>query len=336
MSAKLRLVLLGGTGFVGSAVRRRLAARGGDVEVRALVRGDRGRLHDPCVTAVSGALPNVPSSLFPAEPFVLVHLATKQIDHDGSGFHSNSQSVHRLVEVLPPACRGIVYGSSVSVYGHGAQEGVRESAPLRPATPLARARACCEAAILTAAAQRSIGAVVFRPRFVIGQGDRYTLPGIARMLRRGFLVGSGRQAFSLIDVDDYAALIVRGAERLNDGLREPLVVHAAYERPIALDEIAAVMCDELAIPLPRWKLPIVPWLVHSMSRAPHRYLSALGGRLDLLGFSHYVDVERLIDEFGRGAASRDPRSAVRAALCQSSVALQPPVRTLHSVDDGAQ
>jgi nucleoside-diphosphate-sugar epimerase len=218
-SEKLHLVILGGTGFVGSAIMRRLALLPpGSIEARVLVRSVKGKSlsHFPDVTVIEGSLPDIPPSLFPKEPHVVVHLATKQIDHDRSGYtYNNVLGTRSLLRMLPASTMGLIYASSTSVYGQGPHEGVRErDARLDPKTDLAKSRAAAESAIISAMSDRRKSAVILRPRFILGLEDRYTLPAIIKMVKAGFLIGSGQQAYSVIDVDDYAEIIVRLARRI--------------------------------------------------------------------------------------------------------------------------
>ena len=216
---QLHLVILGGTGFVGSAIMRRIALLPpGSIEARVLVRSVKGKSlsHFPDVTVIEGSLPDIPPSLFPKERHVVVHLATKQIDHDRSGYtYNNVLGTRSLLRMLPASTMGLIYASSTSVYGQGPHEGVREKdARLDPKTDLAKSRAAAESAIISAMSDRRKSAVILRPRFILGLEDRYTLPAIIKMVKAGFLIGSGQQAYSVIDVDDYAEIIVRLARRI--------------------------------------------------------------------------------------------------------------------------
>src|SRR5262245_46464626 len=125
----VRVVLLGSTGFVGTAILHALQSRGSQAQVRALARG-AGRIRMPGVEVIEGDIESLPEKLFFSEPHVVVHFATKQIDSDGSGFErTNVEGTKRLMSRLPASCLGVIYGSSASVYGQGAQSGLREDHP---------------------------------------------------------------------------------------------------------------------------------------------------------------------------------------------------------------
>lgn len=310
MVTPLRIVLLGGTGFCGSAVLRRLRREPG-AEVRALVRRSARRL--PGVAALQGTLAELPPGLFFDDPHVVVHLATKQVDRDGTGFEVNVETTRRLLASLPPSCRGVVYGSSISVYGRGAQRDLAEGAPVRPATPLARSRARAEQAILAGAP----AAIVLRPRFVLGRGDRFTLPGLLELCRRRVAVGRGDQGFSVIDVDDYAEVIVRAAARLLAGPPVRQVLHVGYARPLAMLEITAALRRTYALPPPLVRVPVGERLVGVLDRLPFAGARALATRLELVGLPHHVAVDGL-RRLAPEVAARDPRAALEGAVSHLS------------------
>jgi nucleoside-diphosphate-sugar epimerase len=310
----LRLVLLGATGFVGSAILRRLTSLDEPALVHALVRGDPARLDCPAVTAVAGALPDVPASLWFSEPHVIIHLATKQIAHDGTGFSSNVEGTERLLASLAPSARGIIYGSSLSVCGQGSQERLAEDAPVRPQTPLARSRAAAEDAILRYARAHDLGAFVLRPRFVVGREDRHTVPGLANLFRRRLTVGDGDQAMSIIDVDDYAAIIVSLARRLLTGPPVQRVLHVGYERPLRFAEVERAMRSELGLPSARFRIPVSPRVLSLLRASRLPAAAALATKLELIGLSHHVDPAALTEVLGAEVTGRDPLDALHDAI----------------------
>src|SRR5262249_29645243 len=161
-----------------------------------LVRGDRSRLAATGVRTISGALGDaaLPAELFPSEPHVLLHLANKRCD-DRRGLAQSPAHAEQLVESLPPQCRGILYASHSSIYGPGAHDRVSESAAERPDSAFAKSRLATERVLTNAARERGISAIMLRPHFIVGHGDRHFLPTLARLVSRGIGVGSGQQAY---------------------------------------------------------------------------------------------------------------------------------------------
>ncbi|MEW6380164.1 MAG: NAD(P)-dependent oxidoreductase [bacterium] len=323
-SDQLRLVVLGGTGFIGSALLRQIAALPqGDVQTRVLVRTGKEPFPLPSATVIAGSLPHdIPQSLFPEEPHVVIHLATRQIDSEPENFYFiNVYGTKRLLAALSPSTLGLIYSSSTSVYGQGPQEDIRENTPLCPKTELARSRAAAEAAIMSAMAGRGRSAFLLRPRFILGNEDRYTLPGLIRLVKAGIVVGSGLQAFSVIDVDDYARIILILARRIlaRANSRSPLCApfHAGYEQPLHFHEIITAICQTLSLPLPRTRIPFRPIIPQLLRLLPFRSSAALATRLELIGQSHFFNVSALSAEIGKEKSeiiTRDPLAVLSKAL----------------------
>lgn len=311
----MEVVLLGATGFVGSAVLR-LAAH---YRVRALVRDPR-RLQHMSGTAslrfVEGDIRTPPRDLFPRQPHIVIHLATKQIDSDGTGFEeTNVEGTRRVVQGFNEGTRGILYGSSVSVYGQQPQIDFDESAPLCPGTPLARTRRRAEQIILDAAAGRGVAAYCLRPRFIVGEGDRHTMPGLVRMVRGGIQPGRGHQRFSMIDVDDYARVLLALTARIESGQSsERAALNVAYSRSASLDEVVSVICKAFDLQRPRVRVPINRWMIRGLRNLAGSGPESLATHLELFAFSHTFQVDQLRARIGTTVVEGDPLAALRRAV----------------------
>lgn len=319
MGGRLDILLLGGSGFLGSAFLRAVAARPtGSVRVRALLRRPSAIPDYPFLDKVAGHLEAPPRGLEPRRSYVLVNLAVKQLDHDGRGYlATNVEATARLLDSLGPRLSAILYGSSMSVYGQGAQEGVTEATPLAPATPLSESRALAERRIEAFARRRGASSWMLRPRFVLGAGDRFVLPGLARLVQRRVRLASGAQRFSVIDVDDYAALLVQLAEREARARRAPTSSHGAlnvgHARPVTFAEIAEALEAALDLAPARFALPVSPRMTRALRRVPWSAAEALATRIELVGFSHWGDTRALAAAVGDAIIGKDPRLSVRRA-----------------------
>lgn len=300
----LEIVLLGATGFVGSAMLRALSREA--ATVHALARRPSSL---PC-RLVPGDIRDVPRDLFPDRPHILVHLATKQIDSDGTGFEEmNVEATRTLIDRLPDSTQGVLYGSSVSVYGQSSQLNLDESAPLRPETPLAKSRAAAERIILEAARARGISAFCLRPRFIFGEGDRHTMPGLIRMVKRGIQPGPGSQRYTIIGVDDYARVLVELAKKMTI-IQEQLPLNLGYSQSVSLDDIVRTICSAFGLEPPSVRFPVTLTATRLLRRIPSSSLQTLATRLELFGLSHTFNVSSLAARVGKELLSRDPLAAL--------------------------
>lgn len=317
----MNIVLLGGTGYVGSAIIRNLEIENaGNVQVRALVRGDAERIHSGIVKTIKGNLPDkIPHELFFKKPHVVIHFATKQVDTDNSGFYtSNVEGTGSLIEALPESSRGILYGSSMSVYGQGQQVSVTEDQAVKPETELSKTRVKAERLILDEMEMSKKTGIVLRPRFILGNGDKYTLKGFKSLAEKGFVVGSGKQSFSIIDVDDYAKIIISLAKGILTGHKGEKTIcrplNIGYESPITLESILRRICEKNQLPFPTKKIPVFKFLPVFLRMLPIPAMSGVATKLELVGLSHSGSVKALENIIGREITRKNPVDVFTAIM----------------------
>ncbi|MFD4137320.1 NAD-dependent epimerase/dehydratase family protein [Streptomyces goshikiensis] len=133
----------------------------------------------------------------------------------------------------------VVHLSTASVYGRGVFRAARpEELDRNPGSPTSDSRARAEDAVLAA------GGVVLRPHLVLGDGDRWVVPGLARILRAlpGSVEGWAART-SVITAHDLARLLL-GAGLAPAGDLTASVYHAAHPVPVTvrtlLSAVAAV------------------------------------------------------------------------------------------------
>ena len=219
----MKVMVIGGTGYIGAAVVRRLGAAG-HVPVRA-VRDPR--------TAPDGVESRVadltdPASLRAAittDIDAVVHAATPTGDWD-----ADLEAVTALTGSL--AGRALVYLSGVWVLGSPGHP-VDESAPPRP-TELVSARPRLEEHVLETVGVRG---VVIRPGIVHGAGGGIPamLVDWARHAGTGRYVGDPTVRWPLVHVDDLADLVTLAAELAEPGT----VLHGVAESAVPVSALAA-------------------------------------------------------------------------------------------------
>jgi nucleoside-diphosphate-sugar epimerase len=170
---------------------------------------------------------------------VLIHCAS-QI---GGGVEANDAVNARGTAALIEEARRarvarIVQLSTASVYGRGTFRGDRpEELSRNPGSPTSLTRATAEDTVLAA------GGVVLRPHLVYGEGDRWVVPGLTRMLRvlPGTVEGWHART-SVIAAPELAALLVATALAPATDLTAS-VYHATHPEPLPVDTLLRAVAD---------------------------------------------------------------------------------------------
>jgi nucleoside-diphosphate-sugar epimerase len=265
----MRVLVVGGSGFIGTRLCSRLIELGHDVTIfdkapgtlhaARLIRGD---VRD--AAALRDAV---------ADIHCIVNLAAEHRDdvRPLSLYHDvNAGGATNLVDAAARAgVRRIVFVSSVAVYGLG-QPHADEGASLRPENAYGRSKVLAErihAQWAAAAAQRSL--LTLRPAVVFGEGNRGNVHQLAEQIRRRrfAMVGSGRNRKSMAYVGNLVEFI---AQHL-DGVPGTIVLNYADAPDCSTGELVARLCALFDRPPPAWHLPYLPAL-------------AAGHVLDALGF----------------------------------------------------
>jgi nucleoside-diphosphate-sugar epimerase len=215
----MRILLTGGSGFLGSFTAEQLAGSGHVVRALVRPRSDKRVLEKlPAVEFAPGAIEDR-ASLTAAVSGVdaIVHVAgIVKARRPEDFFQVNSQGTRNLLDAAQTNGVGrFVYVSSLSAVGPS-QDGspVRDDAEPRPVTQYGRSKLEAERAVL--AAKDKLHVTVLRPPLIYGPRDRETL-AFFTSIRNGVLpmTGDGRNTLSVIYVKDCAAAIVRALEAKN-------------------------------------------------------------------------------------------------------------------------
>lgn len=189
----------------------------------------------------------------------VIHLAAKNIDHDGRGFERVNVDGTRQVarHAIAAGVRRLIYVSSVGVYGHGSHRLADESTPVRPDTPFSRSKAAAERVLLEQHRQGHLDVAILRHRFVYGEGDRAVVPRLIKAAKKyPFWISRGRAKMSLIWAADLAKIM----RRLGDGdgaldAAEP-VYHVTDGQPISYRDVITELCAAFGGQPPRWSIPL--------------------------------------------------------------------------------
>jgi nucleoside-diphosphate-sugar epimerase len=219
----MRLLVTGGTGFIGSHLAEQGRRLGAEVVVLGLTERPEeqanvellrrqgvevvpGSITDPelCGQAVRGA-----THVF--------HLAVAMREGAKSDqfFQSvNLDGTRRLLEASVEAgVRRFVYCSTIGIYGHRAPGITREDSPLAPGNIYERTKVSAERMVRELGAQRSLPYTILRPADVYGPRDHRLLK-LFKGVRSGRfpLFGSGDGRRHMIYVDDVVSAFFRACE----------------------------------------------------------------------------------------------------------------------------
>ena len=238
------VLLAGGSGFIGSALRERLAADG--VGVRSLVRREPTSPGEIRWDPTAGQLPSTALDGVDA----VVNLAGASISRipwtsrwRREILDSRVDATRTIAEAIvaapnPPA---LVNGSAVGWYGTRGDEVLDEDAG-RGDGVLADVCAAWEASAAIAAPVTRV--VTVRTGLVIGDGGAVTPMSLATKVGLGSRIGSGRQWWPWISLHDEVAAIVHLA--LRSGLHGP--VNLAGPTPARSEEVTRSLAAALGRP----------------------------------------------------------------------------------------
>lgn len=325
------VLVLGGTGFIGQALVRRLRVAG--LGMRALVRpgsAKAGLLADQGIEVMVGDFSDA-TRLEAALAGIrhVYHLARGAGNTWDDYLRNDVTPTRRLAKRCAQLGVRLYYTSSIAIY-HGGRDGevIDETTPTSPdalcVNPYARAKAENERLIAELSREQGLKAVIFRPGIVIGVGGSIHPAGVGAWpsdtLCRPW--GGGHQRLPFVLVDDCADAMVRASQV--DGLAGEsfnLVGDAPMTGSEYLDALERAAGFKIRrAPLPPWwlyarsisKWGILKMLGKARGEAPtQRYFEGLIRRASFsarrakqrLGWSPNADVSVLIDQGIRAAAA---------------------------------
>lgn len=219
----MKALVTGGGGFLGSAIARRLLARGD--QVRSFARGDYPELRELGVDVRRGDLHDADAVADAARDCdIIFHVAAK------AGIWGAFEDYHRAnvggTENVIAACRRwhipkLVYTSSPSVvFNNADMEGVDESAPYATHFEAAypHTKALAEQMVLKANDDELV-TIALRPHLIWGPGDNHLIPRILARARAGQLrrIGRENKLVDCIYIDNAAEAHLLAADRLQPG-----------------------------------------------------------------------------------------------------------------------
>ncbi|GAB4342619.1 MAG: SDR family NAD(P)-dependent oxidoreductase [Candidatus Abyssubacteria bacterium] len=274
----MKVLVTGGTGFVGRHLVRKLVERG--EEVRCLVRrGSAGSAVERMGAEVAtGDITHYESVLDAARGIDVVYHCAAKVGVGGvrSEFYLvNVEGTNYVLKACEHAGVGrLVHVSTQSVtFDHTSKHHADESTPYpsRFRDLYSETKALGEREVLSAAKAGRVRAVAIRPTWVWGPGDTTILPSIAKAarLRMLMLLDGGRAKVSTSYVENVCDCLILGA--MSEVSGEAFFV--TDDEDIATREFLEKMAGAVGFPPPRMSAPY--GLVYALAGVAERIQALL-------------------------------------------------------------
>jgi nucleoside-diphosphate-sugar epimerase len=264
----MRLLVTGGTGFIGSHLAEEGRRRGAQVVVLGLA--DRPEEKANAALLAAQGVEILPGSITDEELCARAMRGVTHVFHLAVAMREggkadaffeaiNLDGTRRLLEAAGSAgVERFVYCSTIGIYGHRAPGVTTEQSPLRPGNIYERTKVAAERMVRDRAAEGAVSYTVLRPADVYGPRDQRLLKlfkGVSGGRFPLFGDGSGRR--HMVYVDDVVAAFFAACER-QEAVDEGMIV--AGPRPCTLRELIETVRQATGSPRYGFRLPLAPML----------------------------------------------------------------------------
>jgi nucleoside-diphosphate-sugar epimerase len=276
----MKILVTGGTGFIGSRLALRVRGEGHDVVVAGQLNSDAERaraaeLERAGVVIHQGPLQDAGyAQSIAAGREAIIHLAAAQHEAnvaDEYFYDVNVRGTETLLEASRSAgVRRFVYGSTIGVYGESDGAALDEQSAPRPVNVYGRSKLRAEEAVNSY--RDKLETSIVRISETYGPGD-FRLLKLFRAVNRGrfFIIGSGLNRRQVIHVQDLARGLMLAAT-------EPAAVGETFvmagEEIMTTRDLVQRVAAALGRTAPVWRAPLWPFLTAAVIF--ERTLSPLG------------------------------------------------------------
>ena len=264
----MRLLVTGGTGFIGSHLAEQGRRLGAEVVVLGLVdrpeeRANAELLRRQGVEVMAGSITDAELCRRAVRGATHVfHLAVAMREGAKSDEYFESINLdgtrHLLESSAAERVRRFVYCSTIGIYGHRAPGITREDSPLAPGNIYERTKVAAERLVGELGAERSIPWIILRPADVYGPRDERLLKLFKGVAAGRFpLFGQGEGRRHMIYVDDVVSGFFRACER-DRALGHGFIL--AGPKACTLRELVAEVQQATGSPRYGVRLPLGPML----------------------------------------------------------------------------
>jgi nucleoside-diphosphate-sugar epimerase len=264
----MRLLVTGGTGFIGSHLAEEARRRGASVVVLGLTdrpeeRANADLLARQGVEIVAGSItdPELCGRAMHGATHVF-HLAVAMREGGKADefFEAiNLDGTRRLLEVAGQGgVERFVYCSTIGIYGHRAPGVTSETSPLRPGNIYERTKVAAERLVGELAPSAGVPFTILRPADVYGPRDQRLLKLFKGVSRGRFpLFGDATGRRHMVYVDDVVSAFFAACER-PEAVGEGMIV--AGPRPCTLCELVEAVRRATGSRRYGVRLPLAPML----------------------------------------------------------------------------
>jgi UDP-glucose 4-epimerase len=257
-----RILVTGGSGFIGSRLVRALLDEGAAVTV-----ADHHPFPDAAVHNVTGDLTDAETlaATVTGDTEAIVHLAAltsvlKSVDDPVATHRVNVEVTAGLLELARRHGAGrFVLASTNAVTGDVGRRAITEGAPLRPLTPYGATKAAAEMLLSGYSAGYGLTGTALRFANVYGPGMRHKdsfVPRLMRAAARGDgvqIYGDGTQLRDYVHVDDVVQAILLALRAEHNG---PLIIGSG--RSDSVNDLVAAAREVTGAPIPVEYSPAKP------------------------------------------------------------------------------